>query len=542
MKKLIFITLCLTVLFNTSMVFAQAGKLDDTFGKKGFTVFEKAISQLGFSNKNTVALPDGKILTASDYTDDTKPDNFFGSVVRLDANGNFDNTFGVKGQATIDFGVNETSLFGLETQPDGKILITGLTINATTSAVSAFIARLDTKGKLDATFGTKGIALISEKGQLTAGIALAVQTDGKIVVAGATGSIANQNVDGAAFRVGADGKLDKTFGTNGFFKMLDTGVDFPVEYILDLSLTSNDAILIGGYAYDDTETISAGLLVKLTKDGKLDATFADNGSKYVTGLDPTADLVYYGGVKVLKDGKLLLQVTLDDNLTTETQLTRLLANGKEDTTFGTNGTVITTYNSNDFNTATDLKVLPNGQIITTVEATNGTTDAFYNYVSRFNSDGKLDKKFGIDGVSLIVIDSITAGLSNILIMPNNKIVVMLEAENNDTKITYGYFYRLLNPDVVATNEVKILENIAISPNPTFDQVTLSYQLAQAQKELRVDLVSLEGRVVANLLQADNRSSGLNQERLTLPAGLVSGLYFVRIKTPEQVTQVKVMKL
>jgi uncharacterized delta-60 repeat protein len=541
MKKLVLITLCLAIFFNSPAIFAQAGKLDETFGKKGFTVFQKDVSSLGFSNKNTVALPDGKILIASDYIDDAQPDNYFARVVRLDVNGNFDNTFGTKGQAVIDFGLNETLLFGMETQPDGKILLTGLQTNDVTNTLGAFIVRLTADGKLDATFGTKGIAIISEKGQLTAGIALAVQSDGKIVVAGATGNIATQNVDGAVFRVDKDGKLDKTFGTNGFFKMLDTTVDFPVEYLLNLTLMSSDVILIGGIAGDQNEDVYQGLLLKLSKDGKLDATFANKGLKYISGLDP-ADLVYFGGVEVLKSGKLLVQVTVDDNITTETQLIRLMANGTEDPTFGTKGTLTTTYNNEDFNSAMDLKILPNGQILTSVESINSTNDAFYNCVSRFNSDGTLDKKFGTAGVSLMEIDSITAGLSNLLVMPNNKIVVMLEGESVDNQITYGYFYRLLNPDVVATNDVKVLENISISPNPTFDQVTLSYQLAQAQKEVQVDLVSLEGRVVANLLQTDNRPSGANQERLTLPAGLVSGLYFVRIKTPEQVTQVKVMKL
>ena len=95
-------------------------------------------------------------------------------------------------------------------QADGKILVTGYTENNTQDIV---VVRYNADGSLDTTFSDDGIQTTDLGFHDDVGNAIKVQPDGKIVVAGSTGSASVQNF--ALVRYNADGSLDTTFSGDG---------------------------------------------------------------------------------------------------------------------------------------------------------------------------------------------------------------------------------------------------------------------------------------------------------------------------------------
>jgi len=145
------------------------GTLDNTFGTNG-----KVITSVDDESIiNAIALqPNGKIVAAG-YSFNLNSFQDYKTLVRYNANGSLDNSFGVNGIATVSDG----SFTGVAIQPDGKIVATG----TRNSSETVDVIRFNANGTPDNTFGVQGIAypIFGAQSQ-----AIALQPDGKIVVAG----------------------------------------------------------------------------------------------------------------------------------------------------------------------------------------------------------------------------------------------------------------------------------------------------------------------------------------------------------------------
>jgi uncharacterized delta-60 repeat protein len=187
------------------------GTLDATFGGDGKV-------RTDFTNRSDVALAvaiqaDGKIVAAGDITRFT-PNGVVGrfALARYDTNGTLDPTFGGDGRVTTSFTDGEDGASAVAIQADGKILAAG-SANASCFCSRFALARYDDDGTLDATFGGDGkvTTRFAHGGQATA---MAIQADGKIVAAGS----ANASCFCSRFalaRYDDDGTLDATFGGDG---------------------------------------------------------------------------------------------------------------------------------------------------------------------------------------------------------------------------------------------------------------------------------------------------------------------------------------
>ena len=118
--------------------------------------------------------PDRKIVVAGNTAGLAKM-----VVARLMPNGTPDGGFGTNGVTTIDFGTLADIVGGAVLQPDGKIVVAGYS----QSDEDVAVVRLNADGSLDATFGTAGKAKV-DFGVATFGNAVALQKNGRIVVAG----------------------------------------------------------------------------------------------------------------------------------------------------------------------------------------------------------------------------------------------------------------------------------------------------------------------------------------------------------------------
>jgi uncharacterized delta-60 repeat protein len=197
-----------TALSDDSAVgrYSARGRLDSSFGRGG-----KVLTDFGSRKRvsgwaNAVAIQaDGKLVVAgSSGIIADGPWRF--ALSRYTARGKLDPTFGSGGKVLTRFGPVSDSAVAVAIQRDGKIVAAGSDVR--NHAVFA-LARYTPGGKLDPSFGSGG-KVLTDLGLWSDARAVAIQADGKLVVAG-VGRLS----DFAVARYAADGKLDSSFGSGG---------------------------------------------------------------------------------------------------------------------------------------------------------------------------------------------------------------------------------------------------------------------------------------------------------------------------------------
>ena len=193
------------------------GSLDTSFGTNGMTVtdFKGGWNDQGLA---LVAQPDGKIIgVASSYNpqDFTFPYDARWGVARYTANGALDKTFGTQGKVVTDLSKGADIVSGVALQADGKIVVSGST-NGFAGGDNFFVARYNANGSTDTSFGAGKGYVITDFGGSDGSSELAIQSDGKIVLVGhaSGGSLGDLNQFAIA-RYNTNGSLDPTFGSGG---------------------------------------------------------------------------------------------------------------------------------------------------------------------------------------------------------------------------------------------------------------------------------------------------------------------------------------
>jgi uncharacterized delta-60 repeat protein len=192
-----------------------SGTLDGSFGKGGKVVFDFFGS---FDQANGAVLqPDGKIIVVGSASYDSNNRDIGFALARFNTDGSTDFSFGTGGKQITDFFGAGAKANGVVLQPDGKFVVAGTASDSATRPVATDIAlaRYNADGSLDSSFGTGGETAIpfpdsaSEQGN-----ALALTTDGKIVVAGAAFKTFATPPDFALVRFNSDGSLDSRITTD----------------------------------------------------------------------------------------------------------------------------------------------------------------------------------------------------------------------------------------------------------------------------------------------------------------------------------------
>ncbi len=155
-------------------------------------------------------------------------------LIRTDADGNLDPTFGVGGIVRMGF----PDPRGLIRQSDGKLVVTGT--GFANNQRTFFLARFNTDGTLDTGFGGTGV-VIGPGGVYADALALTQQLDGKLVAAGEAPSVERFGL----VRFNLDGTLDTTFGTGGVAS--PAAVDgFPGDAARALAVQADGRLLAAG--------------------------------------------------------------------------------------------------------------------------------------------------------------------------------------------------------------------------------------------------------------------------------------------------------
>ncbi|MFZ5538249.1 MAG: WD40 repeat domain-containing protein [Pseudomonadota bacterium] len=390
-----------------------AGTLDSTFGSGG-----KVVTAIGSgSNANdlgeAVALaPDGKIVVAgSSYTGAT----WDFSLVRYNADGTLDTTFGSGGKVTTAIGAGEDRANALVLAPDGKIVVAGYSYNGTKYDFA--LVRYNTDGTLDPTFGSGGKVVTAIGTSHDYALALALAPDGKIVVAGYSDNGAD--ADFALARYNANGSLDTGFGSGG---KVTTPILSGVDIAFALALAPNGKIVAAGESANGTTRNSA--LALYNADGTLDTSFG-TGGRVVTPFGSGYDAAF--AIALAPDGRIVVAGFSDNGVTgRDFALTRYNANGSLDTSFGSGGKVVTAIGAgNDY--ARALALAPDGKIVVAGQSANGTTDDFA--LARYNADGSLDTTFGTGGKVVTAIGAGNDFAYALALAPDGKIVVAGSSHN-----------------------------------------------------------------------------------------------------------------
>ncbi|HEX8251063.1 MAG TPA: delta-60 repeat domain-containing protein, partial [Pyrinomonadaceae bacterium] len=346
---------------------------------------------------------------------------FFTFIPAFSAPGDLDTTFGGTGIRRVGLGSGTNSARSVARQPDGKIVAVG---GASIGEYSQFaVVRYNTDGTLDPTFGTRGIVLTSV-GSLTSGAqAVALQPDGKIVVAGYASNGISSSF--ALARYNPDGSLDTSFSDDG--KLITPSLRAGDARVMDVALQPDGKIVAVGFATDFTGDGFA--VARFNPDGAFDSGFGSGGVAVTfAGTNTNAKA---NAVAIQPDGKIIAAGESANHFA----VVRYNPNGSLDTGFSGDGIVNTSVGSNS-DRAYDVALQTDGKIVvagTAVTFSPPTSFPSYFAVVRYNPDGELDSTFDGDGiVSHIAAGTTSGGHYSLAIQPDGKIVTAGSASYSAT--------------------------------------------------------------------------------------------------------------
>ncbi len=364
-------------------VFA-AGQLDPTFANGGILRSED-----GSIGGNIAIQSDGKIVLAST------------TIVRLNPDGSVDGGFGLGGTVFLPFQYSSI-VRKVIIQPDGKILTAGSTyLNGLDSEI--LVMRHNPNGSLDPSFGINGVVLTNYGIGFDEANSIAIQADGRIVVAGRT-TANGLDSSFAIVRYEANGSLDPSFGNGG--KVLSNFTASHDSAATILVQPDGKLVVIGSLANDSDSAI-----LRYNANGSIDTAFGSDGS-----ISPP---IFAGGIALQIDGKIVVSGRSPSSDGGTFAVARLGPNGSPDASFGVGGIVIAAFPGGPSG-AGSISVQPDKRIVAAGWASVNGRSAFA--VARVNPDGSLDKHFGVDGKVTTKLTSNTDYLGSIAVQNDGRIV------------------------------------------------------------------------------------------------------------------------
>jgi len=416
------------------------GTLDASFGSGGIVITDyvyESSSDPGnfysaYNEINAIALQsDGKIVVAG-YADISGDRGEDFAIARYNPNGTLDTTFGTGGFVLTDFGDTNDQATAIAIQADGKIVVAGIADR--TGNKKFALARYNNTGTPDTSFGTNGKVTTDVSSENNSGYATAmvIQSDGKILVAGYADIGGKSQF--VVVRYTSNGTLDDTFdGDTGTGNGIVTTAFTDNAYANALALDSSGKILVAGY----TDTKFA--LARYQADGNLDTSF-DTDGKVETVFGGNAASAY--AIAVQNDGKIMLGGSSNNSSSPGASyfaLARYNSNGALDTSFGNAGQVETYMGLVGTANLCAMKIQNDGKIVTAGSCQKDSKENFA--FVRYTLSGILDTSFGTDGKVLTSSGS-KSWLNSLLIQSDGKIVGGGLNEETETGTTNFALLRL----------------------------------------------------------------------------------------------------
>ena len=285
--------------------------------------------------------------------------------------GDLDVSFGGDGIVTTPIGTGRDFGGALAIDSQGRIVQGGTATTPTEDFALARYAPGD--GSLDGSFGTGGTVTTPIGSGEDLGAAMAIDGQGRIVLAGSTyDPSSGTNVDFAVARYNPDGSLDGTFGTGGKAVIAQSGQ----QGASDLAIDAQGRVVLVG----------EGLVVRLTPDGGLDGSFG-TGGKVVEGPGAAGG----GGARAVAiDSQGRIVTVLPEFLGNPGWVSRYNPDGSLDGSFGAGGRASSQIGS-------DLAIDSQGRIVVAGHVYSSADGSDMAGLARYNPDGSLDGSFGTGG-------------------------------------------------------------------------------------------------------------------------------------------------
>jgi uncharacterized delta-60 repeat protein len=357
------------------------------------------------------------------------------ATLALAASGGRDPNFSGDGKVSTNFGNRDDFANGVAIQADGKIVVAG---RAGGGGGRFGLARYNPNGTLDTSFGSDGKVVTNfsaSADDFANGVA--IQADGKIVAAG------HSSDRFALVRYNTDGKLDLTFSGDG---KVTTNFSADFDDALGVAIQADGMIVAAGHA-----GFGRFALARYNPDGTPDTTFSDNG-KVTTNFSRASDLAT--GVAIQANGKIVAAGTAGSTeFSGKFALARYNANGTLDTTFSGNGKATTDFTPGEQDVAFGVAIQANGKI---VAAGGGDVGGIRFALARYTRNGALDTTFSGDGK---VTTDFSAGLDaahGVAIQADGKIVAAGHADFH--RFALARYNRNGNLDTTFTGNGKVVTN------------------------------------------------------------------------------------
>jgi uncharacterized delta-60 repeat protein len=412
---------------------AAPGQLDPSFGAGGTVVTEFPSS---YSGARAVAVQaDGRIVAAGfAHTNNSIISDF--ALTRYDASGALDPTFGTGGRVRTDFGGRFDEALAVAVQPDGRVVVAGNSSDANGSDMA--VARYNSDGLLDASFDGDGMALV-DFGSEASARAVALQPDGGIVLAGGVLQPVGGGCcvsDFALVRLTSVGALDSSFDGDGrvltdFLAGADNGHDVAQA----VRVQADGRIVAAGAGVAGVVSVDFAV-ARYLADGSLDATFSDDGlvtTDFVGYFDEIRDLAVDTGGRIVTGGQ-SCEFPGNSDEVCDFGLARYTSNGTLDRRFGRKGRVRTDLGADLSEGIRGVVVQADGRIVAAGDTSGpGASDVG---LTRYRSDGRLDRGFGVNGVVITPVSPSTDEVGGLELQADGRLVV---AGTTAISQSFGFF-------------------------------------------------------------------------------------------------------
>jgi uncharacterized delta-60 repeat protein len=380
--------------------FNANGTLDTGFGTNG-SIVENAVPSEDEVTKMLVQ-PDGKILAIGRFgIAKIRDQNARFGLTRFNPDGTTDHTFGDSGKVSFIYGKASTGFYDARLQSDGKIVVVGTAV--TDQNPDHVVMRFLPNGALDSSFGAGGIVTFDVGNLSSYGLAVEVDTSGRVIVAG----IHEKNVPEIfVMRFLSNGSFDTSFNGTGTHRV-------PVPKLhadrwLKLAIQKTGKIIaVGNLWHGD---IHSFFMARFNTDGTADNSFGIKGfidtKNYWTSSFLANSLALQG------DDKLLVMTTTISTSGDFGALFRFTSNGAPDSTFDDEGQVLLRGNFNN----SQVAAAPNGKIYLVGNL----------HLYRLNPNGSFDTTFGNNGQYEFSETSIYQKLRSLVVQADGKVLLARE--------------------------------------------------------------------------------------------------------------------
>lgn len=360
----------------------SAGTLDPSFSEDGIVITNLTEREYA---RGIALQSDGGIIVAV-QTNRAKGWRY--TIVRYLSDGSVDASFGDGGSVTIGFGWRVAEVSDVAVQSDDRIVVVGTLYDNRLGPPTVGVARLLPDGQLDRGFGRRGKVVSSFDRGWTAA-AIAIQSDGKIVIAG-------QLAPGfGVARFTKAGELDPTFSMDGVARGKPGRVGGGASAV---AVAPDGAIVVGGTSTGSPDGSNwDAALMRFSAHGVLDHSFGRDGRIIVDATDRSdsiAAMAFDAEGRIVTAG-----AGLQSGSTYDTEILRFTSDGHRDRSFGDRGVVIRSFGV--FDSAGGIAVDAAGRLVVSVSRVTDTSPRLDSAgVVRFLPSGELDGSFGVGGLAM----------------------------------------------------------------------------------------------------------------------------------------------